>query len=178
MIPLRIDVIRYDIRQAETDILEEHAACERTQAGGIERADQVKLFFVARIAELRLAHAFVENAPDVNARMIVVIFNHLTNAVFALLFKQGMPHLLFFQRTGMAFFPDEHSGLIAHIQKNLIVGIVRCTHGVCAEVFHERQIVRHGRRRKRTPVMRMVLVTAESLDPHGTAVEQNLFSLH
>lgn len=70
MIPERIDIVGYDVGQTETQIGFELAARKRTRAGGIERTQKGKLFFIARLPVGSIARTLVEDAPDIDARVV------------------------------------------------------------------------------------------------------------
>lgn len=76
VVPTRIDVVGDDVGQAEADVRLEFAAGKGEGAGAVEGAQDVELAAVAFFAVFAVAGAFVEDAPDVDAGVVVVLQHH------------------------------------------------------------------------------------------------------
>ena len=73
VIPLGVDVVGYDIRKPKAEIGLELAACKGGGPRLIKCTDEAKLRPVALLSVFAVACAFIEDPPDVDGGMVVVI---------------------------------------------------------------------------------------------------------
>ncbi len=176
MVPERIDVVGNHIHKPKADIGLKLTAGKGTGTALIQLSDQGKLCLVAALSILRVAGAFIENPPDVNAGMIVMRLNHLPDTVLTLPFKIRISHGLLGQPSGMVFLPDKDSLFVAQIQKKLLIGIMGGSHGISSQILHNQDILPDGFQRKTAAELGMILVTAKAPDPKLTAIQKNILA--
>ena len=100
--------------------------------------------------------------------------DHLLNALLCLRFKIRIAHMLLRQAARMIFFPDKNTLLIAQIQEDLIVRIMRAADGIGAQILYDLQILLYRLRRKGAAEHRMIFVAAEALDAELFPVQQKI----
>ena len=72
VVPFGINIVRNDVGEPETEIGLELTTRKGAGARLIERTDESKLFFIALFPELAVACALIQNAPNIDGRVIVV----------------------------------------------------------------------------------------------------------
>ena len=77
VIPFGIDIVGDNLGQPEADVRLELAARKGAGTAPIERADARKLLLVAELPVFAVARALIEDAPDIDARVVVVLGDHL-----------------------------------------------------------------------------------------------------
>ena len=105
--------------------------------------------------------------------MIVVLRDHFARHLLRLALEVAVAHLLETEPARMIFLPDKDARLIAQIEEHLVVGIVRSTHGICAEIAQNGKIVCHRGKGKRAAVLRVIFMTAQPSDPDRLPVEKD-----
>ena len=175
-IPSGIDIEGRNVHQIQADILEEAAGSEGNGTGGIQGAQLGDLRGIHAAAELRLALALIEQAPDIDGGMVHMLGDHFLIADRTLLREQRAVENRFRKRPCMVLFPHKNAQLITQIQESGIIGIMAGTDGVGAHVQNQLKVIQHGFHRQRAPELSVILVPVQALDPDLLSVQEDILA--
>ena len=119
------------------------AGCRGCRARGIHGTNLFILLLIHASAFLCLRGTLIQNSPNHNRRMIIVIFYHFLNTSLTLRFKIRILHIFQHKASGMIFLPHQNTSFITQIQEAFIIGIMTGSHCICSHFLHQINILHH-----------------------------------